>query len=76
MAAPVNRTYSVSVRGVVAENSSSKVLYDRLIKVDVQEQFSDIADRAGSGGITSEHVLCTVKASKDEVTFKTMDVQT
>ena len=45
---------------MLGEKSGSKVLYD-------------IADRAGSDVIKPEPVLCTVKASKDEVTFKTVD---
>ena len=53
--------------------SGSKVLYDKLLKVNVHEQFVDIADRAGSDVIKPEYVFCTVKASKDEVTFKTVD---
>ena len=53
--------------------SGSKVLYDKLLKVNIHEQFVDIADRAGSDVIKPEHVFCTVKASKDEVTFKTVD---
>ena len=63
----------MSVKGMLGEKSGSKVLYDKLLKVNAQEQFVDIADRAGSDVIKPEHVLCTVKASKDEVTFKTVD---
>ena len=73
MAATMDRTYSVSVKGMLGEKSGSKVLYDKLLKVNAHEQFVDIADRAGSDVIKPEHVLCTVKASKDEVTFKTVD---
>ena len=73
MAATMARTYSVSVKGMLGEKSGSKVLYDKLLKVNAHEQFVDIADRAESDVIKPEHVLCTVKASKDEVTFKTVD---
>ena len=73
MAATMDRTYSVSVKGMLGEKSGSKVLYDKLLKVNAHEQFVDIADRAGSDVFKPEHVLCTVKASKDEVTFKTVD---
>ena len=72
MAATMDRTYSVSVKGMLGEKSGSKVLYDKLLKVNAHEQFVDIADRAGSDVIKPEHVLCTAKASKDEVTFKTV----
>ena len=72
MAATMGRTYSVSVKGMLGEKSGSKVLYDKLLKVNAHEQFVDIADRAGSDVIKPELVLCTVKASKDEVTFKTV----
>ena len=72
MAATMDRTYSVSVKGI-GEKSCSKVLYDKLLKVNAHEQFVDIADRAGSDVIKAEHVLYTVKALKDEVTFKTVD---
>ena len=73
MAATMDRTYSVSVKRMLGEKSGSKVLYDKLLKVNAHEQFVDIADRAGSDVIKPEHVLCTVKASKDEVTFKIVD---
>ena len=73
MAATMDRTNSVSVKGMLGEKSGSKVLYDKLLKVNTHEQFVDIADRAGSYVIKPEHVLCTVKASKDEVIFKTVD---
>ena len=45
MAATMNRTYSVSVKGMLGEKSGSKVLYDELLKVNTREQFVDIADR-------------------------------
>ena len=73
MAATMDRTYSVSVEGMLGKKSGSKVLYDKLLKINAHKQFGDIADRAGSNVIKPEHVLCTVKALKDEVTFKTVD---
>ena len=48
MAATMDRTYSVSVKGMLGEKSGSKVLYDKLLKVNAHEQFVDIDDRAGS----------------------------
>ena len=65
MAATMDRTYSVSVKGMLGEKSGSKVLYYILLKVNAHKQFVDIADRAGSDVIKPEYVLCTVKASKD-----------
>ena len=56
MAATMERTYSVSVKGMLGEKSGSKVLYDKLLKVNAHEQFVDIADRAGSDVIKHEHV--------------------
>ena len=73
MAASMDRTYTVSVKGMLGEKSGSKVVYDKLLKVNAHEQLIDITNRAGSNVIKPEHVLCTVKASKDEVTFKTVD---
>ena len=61
MAATMDRTYSVSVKGMLGEKSGSKVLYDKLLKVNAHEQFVDRADRAGSDVIKPEHVTEKVK---------------
>ena len=60
MAATMDRTYSVLVKGMLGEKSGSKVLYDKLLKVNAHKQFVDIAHRAGSDVIKPEHVLCTI----------------
>ena len=57
MAATMDHTYSMSVKGMLGEKSGSKVSYDKLLKVNAHEQFVDIADRAGSDVIKPEHVL-------------------
>ena len=44
MAATMDRTYSVSLKGMLGEKSGSKVLYDKLLKVNAHEQFVDIAE--------------------------------
>ena len=63
MAAAMDRTYAVSVRGM----HRNTVLYDKLLKLGIHEQFIDIADRAGGETIQNKYVLSVVKASKDEV---------
>jgi len=70
MAAAMDRTYAVSVRGV----HRNTVLYDKLLKLGIHEQFIDIADRAGGELIKDkDYVLSVVKASKDEVSYQTVD---
>ena len=44
MAATMDRTYSVSVKWMLGEKSGSKVLYDKLLKVNAHE-FDDVTLR-------------------------------
>ena len=42
MATTMDHTYSVSVKGMLGEKSGSKVLYDKLLKVNAHEQSEDV----------------------------------
>ena len=59
---------------MLGEKSGSKVLYDKLLKVNAHKQFVDIADRAGSDVIKPEHVLCTVPNSYEPGQFTLLSV--